>query len=161
MLPTCLNLQIPIEDMENSLSAEGIHLLPCSPSPLPAGILSPVAPQQHKHYPNRLSTGENSLLALIPGGWLLRDGDAAAGHVTFCIAQSNPEKVGGDVPTAGRLPRGRVTRSPLPRARGVSALMDVEAASPAFPSLAPTGGEDLGCRIQLGAHPASWWEAPG
>lgn len=157
----CLNLQIPIEDMESSLSAEGICLLPCSPSPLPAGILSPMAPEQHKHYPNHLSTGKNSLPALIPGGWLLWDGDAAAGHVTFCIAQSNPETVDQDVPTAGCLPRGRTTRSPLPRAWSVSALTDMETASPAFPPLAPMSGEDLGCRNQLGAHPASQWEASG
>lgn len=54
-------------------------------------------------------------------GWLLRDGDAAAGHVTFCIAQSNLGMVGGEVPTAGGLPRGRATSSPLPPARGGSA----------------------------------------
>lgn len=104
------NLQIPIEDMENSLSAEGIHLLPCSSS-LPAGILSPVALEQHKRYSNHLSAVENSLLD--PMGWLQQDSDAAVGHGTFSITHSNPGMVGSDIPTSGCLPQGRITTSPL------------------------------------------------
>lgn len=88
------------------------------PAPFPFSSSSwdpfPAAAEQHKHYPDRPSAGENSLPALVPGGWLLPDGDAAVGHVTFCSARSNPETVGGDVPTAGCLPRGPVTRGPPP-----------------------------------------------
>lgn len=36
-----------------------------------------------------------------------------------------------------------------------------QGAPAAFPPLAPMGEEDLGCRTQLGAQPASRWEALG
>lgn len=127
----CLNLQIPFKDVENSLSAQGMHLLPGSLSSSSWDPF-PVVPEQRKHYPKCLNARKNSVQAPVPGGWLLRSEQRCRcrGTCDFCIAPKNTGKFGRDVPTAG------CQKSP--------------GASPAFP---PLGWEGLGCRDQPGDHP--------
>lgn len=88
-----------MEDVENSLSAQGIRLLPCSTS-LPSGMVSPAALEQHKHRRSSPSAGRAASQPL-PGEWLVQDGDTAEGHVTFRSAHSSPGTTGGTFPQLG------------------------------------------------------------
>lgn len=119
--------------MENSLSAQGIHLLPCSTS-LPSGIVSLVALEQHKHGWSNPSAGQSSVPADPQGtACALQDGEAA-GDMRHSAVSQQPRPERGDVPTARLLPRGRGTTNPC-HELGVHQLL-----LPFHPLLPRTGG---------------------